>query len=88
MFLEELKKELRDLFDTELVQVLADVLALQEPYKDEPLFKSSKLFIGIYCENEEDSFVKAIAYRRNGELAPDWGFYQDKESKIKGSDYT
>ena len=88
MSLEELKNELRGLSDTELVQVLAEVLPLREPYKGEPLFKSSKLFMGIYCEDEEGSFVKAIAYPKNGELGPDWGFCQDAESEIKGIDYT
>lgn len=85
---EELINYLKEISDSELIQVMAEVLPLREPYKNEPLVSSSKMFLGVYAQDDEESYVKAIAYPKNGEVGPDWGFCQDAESEIKEIDYT
>lgn len=85
---EELINVLKEISDSELVQVMSEVLPFREPYKSEPLVISSKMFLGIYVKNEEESYIKAIAYPESGQLGPDWGFCQDAQSEIEKIEYT
>lgn len=85
---EELINSLKGMSDSELVQIMSEVLPFREPYKNEPLVESSKMFLGIYIKDDEESYAKAVAYPDNGELGPDWGFCQDAESGIIGIQYT
>jgi hypothetical protein len=85
---DELINTLKNLSDEELVQVMSEVLPVREPYKSEPLVNSSKMFLGIYAQDNEEAYIKIVAYPKNGELGPDWGFCQDAESEIKAVEYT
>lgn len=84
----ELIESLKKLSDEELVQVMAEILPHREPYKNEPYIKSSRMFLGIYSKDDDGFFVKAIAYPKNKELGPDWGFCQGAESEVQEIDYT
>lgn len=84
---DEIINTLRGMSDSELVQVMAEVLPLRAPYKNEPLVNSSKMFLGIYTQDDEGQYVKAIAYPEGGELGPNWGFCQDAKSEIQEVEY-
>ncbi len=84
----ELIEALKRTSDEELVQVMAEILPYREPYKNEPFVKSSRMFLGIYSQDEDNQYIEAIAYPKDKEHGPNWGFCQNAESEVNQVEYT
>ena len=83
----ELVAALKALPDEDLALVLGRVLPERNPFSKEPEVVSSKMFLGIYTEYTDESSISIVAYPKDGEHGPYWGFCQSAESPISGINF-
>ncbi|WP_147176357.1 hypothetical protein [Pseudomonas sp. AG1028] len=80
----ELVAALKALPDEDLALVLGMVLPERNPFAKEPEVVISRMFLGIYTEYTDERSISIIAYPKDGEQGPYWGFCQSADSPISG----
>jgi hypothetical protein len=83
----ELISALRGLPNEDLARILGIILPERSPFVNEPGVEHSRMFLGVYSKYSDEHSISIIAYPKNDEHGPYWGFYQSAESPIAGVEF-